>query len=65
MKTKSWSERIARAVTLWTGSRLLHRYYSELAHLAKRDHDLTKSHSIEEANRRHSRKTGAGKEEST
>jgi low affinity Fe/Cu permease len=148
MKTKSWSERIARAVTLWTGSntgfflafgvvlvwllsgpffgysdtwqlvintgttivtflmvfliqraqnndsvalhlklneliaatpgassrllniediseqhlQVLHRHYAELAHLAKQEHDLTKSHSIEEANRRHSKKSGAGKE---
>jgi len=41
---------------------VLHRHYAELAHLAKKDHDLTKSHSIEEANRRHSKKAGAGKE---
>jgi len=148
MKSKSWSERIARAVTLWTGSntgfflafgvvlvwllsgplfgfsdtwqlvintgttivtflmvfliqraqnndsvalhlklneliaatpgassrllniedisehhlQVLHRHYSELAHLAKAEHDLTKSHSIEEAARRHSKKAGIAKE---
>jgi len=41
---------------------ILHRHYAELAHLAKQEHDLTKSHSLEEANRRHSKKSGAGKE---
>ena len=37
----------------------LHRHYAALAKLAKEEHDLTKSHSIEEAQRRHQRKSGA------
>lgn len=36
----------------------LHRHYRHLVHLAKQDHDLTASHSIEEAGRRHERKHG-------
>ena len=36
----------------------LHDHYRELAVLAKRDSDLFKSHSIDEAARRHSRKHG-------
>ena len=41
---------------------LLHKHYGELARLAKAEHDLTKSHSIEEASRRHTKKSGAAKE---
>jgi low affinity Fe/Cu permease len=40
---------------------LLHKHYGELARLAKSEHDLTKSHSIEEASRRHSKKAGPAK----
>jgi len=36
--------------------RLLHQHYRHLAKLAKRDHQLTKSHSIEEAADRHAEK---------
>jgi low affinity Fe/Cu permease len=35
---------------------ILHRHYAELAHLARQEHDLTKSHSVEEATRRHQAK---------
>jgi len=35
---------------------MLHRHYAALARLAKEEHDLLKSHSIEEAQRRHERK---------
>jgi low affinity Fe/Cu permease len=43
----------------------LHHYYQRLAHMAKRDIDLLRSHSVEEAELRHRRKhgnppTGAG-----
>jgi low affinity Fe/Cu permease len=41
---------------------LLHKHYGELARLAKADHDLTKSHSIEEASRRQTKKSGSVKE---
>jgi low affinity Fe/Cu permease len=34
----------------------LHQHYAELARMAKRDHSLTKSHSVEEAQRRHQTK---------
>jgi low affinity Fe/Cu permease len=37
----------------------LHRYYHQLAVMAKRDVDLLKSHSIEEAETRHHKKHGA------
>jgi low affinity Fe/Cu permease len=37
----------------------LHRHYAALARLAKRDHDLLKSHSIEEAESRHASKPGS------
>ena len=36
----------------------LHRYYHQLAAMAKRDIDLLKSHSIEEAESRHHKKHG-------
>jgi low affinity Fe/Cu permease len=36
----------------------LHRHYSELAKLAAEETDLTKSHSVEEARRRHTDKHG-------
>lgn len=39
--------------------RVLHEHYAHLAKLAKREHDLTKSHSIEEAEQRHHRKHGS------
>lgn len=35
---------------------ILHKHYAHLASLAKRDHDLGQSHSIEEAHGRHARK---------
>jgi low affinity Fe/Cu permease len=38
---------------------ILHRHYAALARLAKEEHDLLKSHSIEEAQRRHQRKQDA------
>jgi low affinity Fe/Cu permease len=38
--------------------RTLARYYSELCHLAKREVDITESHSVEEARARHSLKHG-------
>jgi len=38
---------------------VLHRHYAKLAKLAKQEHELTKSHSIEEAERRHQRKSEA------
>ena len=38
--------------------RTLARYYSELAALAKREGDITESHSVEEARARHSLKHG-------
>jgi low affinity Fe/Cu permease len=37
---------------------LLHRHYGRLAQMAKQDATLTKSHSIEEAEQRHKRKSG-------
>jgi low affinity Fe/Cu permease len=39
--------------------RLLHRYYRELARMAKRDIDLGESHSVEEAEKKHHRIKGA------
>jgi low affinity Fe/Cu permease len=36
----------------------LHRFYSELAMLCRKDHDITVSHSVEEARQRHSLKHG-------
>ncbi len=36
----------------------LHRHYKHLAHLAKHHGDITESHSIEEARRRHDHKHG-------
>jgi low affinity Fe/Cu permease len=38
--------------------RQLHRFYQELTQLAKKDEDLTSSHSVEEARHRHLRKRG-------
>jgi len=38
--------------------KVLHRHYSRLAEMAKRDATLTESHSIEEAELRHQRKFG-------
>jgi low affinity Fe/Cu permease len=35
---------------------ILHRHYAELAHLARQEHDLTRTHSVEEATRRHKAK---------
>ena len=37
---------------------VLHRYYRELARLARADADVTQSHSVEEARNRHSGKRG-------
>lgn len=37
---------------------VLHRHYARLVMMAKRDLDLTKSHSVEEAEARHSSKRG-------
>jgi len=37
----------------------LHRYYAQLVKLAKKDHTLTKSHSVDEAEVHHERKLGA------
>jgi low affinity Fe/Cu permease len=34
----------------------LHRYYAKLAHMAKKDVNLTESHSVEEAQEHHERK---------
>jgi low affinity Fe/Cu permease len=39
----------------------LHRFYSELATLCRKDQDLTISHSVEEARQRHSDKHGGKK----
>jgi low affinity Fe/Cu permease len=36
----------------------LHAHYRELSRIAKREHDLLRSHSVEEAERRHRRKFG-------
>jgi low affinity Fe/Cu permease len=36
----------------------LHTHYRELVRMAKREHDLLRSHSVEEAERRHRRKVG-------
>ncbi|MCU1386336.1 MAG: hypothetical protein JWL71_5033 [Acidobacteria bacterium] len=36
----------------------LHRFYHELAALCRREHDVTISHSVEEARHQHSRKHG-------
>ena len=41
--------------------RKLERHYGELSRLASRSHDLTESHSIEEARARHSAKHGTGR----
>jgi low affinity Fe/Cu permease len=41
-----------------TELRTLARYYAELAQLAKRESDVTESHSVEEARARHSLKRG-------
>jgi low affinity Fe/Cu permease len=40
----------------------LHRFYSELATLCRKDQDLTISHSVEEARQRHSLKHGQPKQ---
>jgi len=37
---------------------ILHGYFQQLVKLSKRDHDLTESHSLEEAERVHSGQTG-------
>jgi low affinity Fe/Cu permease len=37
----------------------LHRYYSELASLCRKEQDVTISHSVEEARQRHTQKHGA------
>jgi low affinity Fe/Cu permease len=37
----------------------LHRFYTELASLCRKEHDVTISHSVEEARQRHSQKHGA------
>ena len=42
---------------------VLHQYYQRLVIMAKKDHDLTHSHSIEEADQRHSSKAGRGRRE--
>src|SRR3954468_14495643 len=39
----------------------LHRYYRELANLCKREIDVTKTHSVEEARQKHSAKHGGAK----
>ena len=39
----------------------LHRFYSELAALCRKDHDVTVSHSVEEARQRHSLTHGKAK----
>jgi low affinity Fe/Cu permease len=39
----------------------LHRHYAELAKLAATESDLTQSHSVEEARRRHTDKLGQGR----
>jgi len=39
--------------------RTLHLHYQELSKIAQRDHDLLKSHSVEEAGKRHRRKQRA------
>jgi len=39
----------------------LHRFYSELATLCRKEQDLTISHSVEEARQRHSLKHGQGR----
>jgi low affinity Fe/Cu permease len=38
----------------------LHQHYRELARIAKHDHDLLCSHSVEEAGKRHHRKLAGG-----
>jgi low affinity Fe/Cu permease len=40
---------------------VLHQHYRRLVEMARADIDLTKSHSIEEAQARHSRKASAGR----
>jgi low affinity Fe/Cu permease len=42
---------------------VLHKHYQRLVIMAKKDHDLTHSHSIEEADQRHSSKAGRGRRE--
>jgi low affinity Fe/Cu permease len=37
---------------------VLHGYYRQLVELSQRDHDLTESHSLEEAERLHGEKSG-------
>ena len=39
----------------------LHRFYGELASLCRKDHDVTVSHSVEEARQQHTRKHGKSK----
>jgi len=39
----------------------LHRYYAELATLARHDYDVTESHSVEEARQKHESKASASK----
>ena len=39
----------------------LHRFYKELASLCSKDHDVTHSHSVEEARQRHAGKHGGTK----
>ena len=39
----------------------LHRFYSKLAGMAKKDESLTASHSVEEAETRHERKKSKSK----
>ena len=41
---------------------MLHIHYQRLAEMAKRDHSITDSHSIEEANERHAFKRDRRKE---
>ncbi len=38
---------------------VLHAHYRKLANMAKRDSDLASSHSVEEAEERHARKSGS------
>ena len=40
--------------------RILHQHFRQLVEMAKKETDLTSSHSVEEAQARHSRKLGTG-----
>jgi low affinity Fe/Cu permease len=41
--------------------RVLQKHYARLVEMAKKENDLTKSHSVEEAEARHAHKKGSGR----